>query len=218
MARSSTKLPGQANKLTISGEDDSLTVTDTGTDDDHAGGCATVDAQTVTCPAADILRSRSTSRTSMTPSRSRRLSRCRQHGNDTLNGGDGPDPLKGGDGDDILNGNAGNDVLSASRRRPDGRRRWRRHGQLREHQRCHGRSERHRQQDTGAGMDTFSGIENVNGSTTVTTYWSATRRPTRSSAAAGRHFYVDGGGSDAVTCGDGSTRSSGPLRHRALSL
>ncbi len=205
----------QANQVTISGDTNSLTVTDTGTDAIVPGnGCSTVDAQTVTCTGADKIEvnvrdlddtvTLSTSLTSLLSGRD---------GNDTLNGGDGPDTLKGDDGDDTLNGNAGNDFLLGEDQ----------HSGETGNDVLNGGAgadivsyastggvtvdlgNTTPQETGGAGLDTFIEIEGINGSTAGDDVLVGNAAPnTFVGSGGGDTFFVDGGGSDAVTCGDGS--------------
>ena len=131
-----------------------------------------------------------------------------QLGNDRLNGGTIRDTLRGGDGDDFLNGGEGNDCADRRRRQRPARRRQRSgHGRLRT--RATGAtvdlSNTSGPQDTGAGMDTLTAIENIHGSTTGGDSLAGDASPNTFVGSGGDDsFYVDGGGSDVVTCGDGT--------------
>ena len=151
-------------------------MTDTEVIDPGPGCAATENPQSVTCGSAIdpqlpinqiVVRVRDLDDTvSLTTSLTSQISG--QLGNDTLNGGTSRDTLRGGDGDDFLNGGEGNDALI---------------GDAGNDQLVGGSgvdaadfaagtgatvdlSNTSGPQDTGAGMDTLTAIENINGSTT----------------------------------------------------
>ena len=78
-------------------------------------------------------------------------------------------------------------------------------------------------QDTGAGMDSLTEIENVNGSTTGADVLTGDAEPNTFVGSGGDDvFHVDGGGSDIVNCGGGTDevfldRSTRALRCDATS-
>ena len=109
-----------------------------------------------------------------------------------------------------------------ARRRPADRRRRSGHRQLRDVERRDGRSRTTTgPQDTGAGMDSLSAIENVNGSTTGADILMGDAAPNTFIGSGGDDlFHVDGGGSDVVMLRwRRQTRSSlDRIGHPALSL
>jgi hypothetical protein len=211
---------GQANQVTITGEGTTLTVTDTGSDpvDGIAAGtgCAVdgVNPQIATCgPAVDPsfpvnqieVRVRDLNDTvSLSTDLITRI--YGQLGSDTLNGGTGLDIIRGGDGNDFLNGGEGNDVLI---------------GEADDDQLIGGSGvdtadfatgtgatiellNTSSPQDTGAGMDTLTAIENVNGSTSGRDVLVGDGAPNTFLGSGGNDFFdVQGGGSDVVSCGSG---------------
>jgi hypothetical protein len=208
---------GQANDLTITGNGASLIVTDTGTDLIEAGqGCEAdpVNPQRVTCggavdplhPADKIEVNVKDLDDTVTLSTGLLSLVSGRNGADTLNGGDGDDQLKGGDGNDVLTGNAGNDVLT---------------GEAGDDQMAGGAGMDMANygassgatvdlnvtvpQDTGAGLDSLSEIENVNGSTTGADVLIGDAGPNTFIGSGGDDlFQIAGGGSDVVNCGGGT--------------
>ena len=206
----------QANHLTITGDGTALTVTDTEIIEPGPGCAAnTENPQSVTCGSAIdpqlpinqiVVRVRDLDDT-VTLSTSLTSQISGQLGNDRLNGGTIRDTLRGGDGDDFLNGAEGNDALI---------------GDAGNDQLVGGSgvdtadfaagtgatvdlSNTSGPQDTGAGMDTLTAIENVHGSTTGGDSLAGDASPNTFVGSGGDDsFYVDGGGSDVVTCGDGT--------------
>lgn len=210
---------GQANNLTISGDGASLTVTDTGTDAIEAGaGCAaTVDnPQSVTCGSAIDpelgvnqieVKVRDLDDT-VTLSTGLIAEVFGQNGNDMLTGGSGADILWGGVGDDVVNGGEGDDALI---------------GESGNDQLIGGSGSDTADfaagtgatvdlkntgspQDTGAGMDILTAIENVNGSTTGSDFLTGDSAPNTFIGSGGNDtFSVEGdSANDVVACGTGS--------------
>ena len=204
---------GQVNQVTVSGDLSSVTVTDTGTDSIVPGsGCsATADPQTVTCVGADQIEVRGRDLDDTVNVAGDFVSELYgQNGNDTLNGGSGKDLLTGGDGNDVLNGNDGDDVFRAEANSdgddimsggPGS-------GDLASYAATSGVTVdlgTSVPQDTGVGMDSFTGIENVNGSTTGRVKLTGDAALNSFIGSGGNdEFHVEGGGSDVVSCGAGS--------------
>ncbi len=194
------------NQLTISGDSNSLTVTDTGTDaiDARTTGARQSTPQTVTCTGADkievnvrdlddtVTLPTSLLSAGVGPGRRRHAERRRR-----------PRLLKGGDGDDILNGNAGNDVLlgeDAATTRLQRRRRCQTSPTTRASSGATVDLNVTAPQDTGAGMDSLSEIENVNGSTTGDDILTGDAGPNTFIGSGGDDLFRSrGGGSDDVT-------------------
>jgi Ca2+-binding RTX toxin-like protein len=207
---------GQVNDLTITGDGTALTVTDTETID-PGPGCApnTENPQAVTCGSAIdsqfpinqiVVRVRDLDDTvSLSTGLTSQISG--QFGNDTLNGGTSRDTLRGGDGADFLNGGEGNDALIGDG--GDDRLVGGSGVDTADFAAGTGAtvdlSNTIGPQDTGAGMDTLTAIENIHGSTTGSDSLAGDGSPnTFVGSGGGDSFYVDGGGSDVVVCGDGS--------------
>jgi hypothetical protein len=199
---------GQVNQVTISGDSASLTVTEAGTEPITAGnGCTAIDAQTVTCVnATQILVNVRDLDDTVTLSTGLISQVSGRDGADTLNGGSGADTLIGGEGNDALFGNAGEDALAGENGDDqmvggDG-------VDLANYALSSGATvdlNNSSAQDTGAGMDTLVGIENVNGSTTGPDHLTGDGGPNTLIGSGGNdEFHVEGGGSDVVNCGTGA--------------
>jgi len=214
--------PGQVNDVTVTAEGGSVIVTDTGTEAIVAGqGCQgdPVNPQMATCggglfPVDKIFVNASNLDDTVTLSGALPSELAGRDGNDTLNGGDRNDLLKGDNGDDTLNGNGGNDFLLGEQQVP---------GEIGNDVLNGGDGadlvsyattksgvtvdlNNAGPQDTiGAGMDTLSGIEKINGSTEGPDILVGNDAPNTFVGSGGDDtFYVAGGGSDVVVCGDGT--------------
>ena len=209
--------PGQVNDIIITAEGPSVIVTDTGAPVMAAGqGCQAdpINPQKVTCAGADkIVVNASNLDDTVTLSGALPSELAGRDGNDTLNGGAGNDFLKGDDGNDMLNGNAGNDFLLGEDQDS---------GEIGDDLLSGGDgadvvSYAHTggvtvdlnsagPQDTiGAGVDTFSSIEKINGSTTGDDILVGDDAPNTFVGSGGDDtFYVAEGGRDVVVCGDGT--------------
>ena len=209
--------PGQVNAVTVTAEGTSVIVTDTGAAIMTAGqGCEAdpINPQRVTCTGADkIVVNASNLDDTVTLSGTLPSELAGRDGSDTLNGGDGGDVLKGDDGNDTLNGNAGNDFLLGEDQGS---------GETGNDVLSGGSGSdvvsyastsgvtvdlnNTGPQDTiGAGLDTFSAIERINGSTTGPDILVGDATPNTFVGSGGDDtFYVAGGGSDIVVCGDGT--------------
>jgi Ca2+-binding RTX toxin-like protein len=216
--------PGQANDLAITEANGSATITDAGTGVDSitpGTGCTSVSAFEVQCGAAvdpafsitslvvnvrDLDDTVTLNTTLLTHVSGR-------DGNDTLNGGEGPDVLEGDDGTDTLNGNGGADFL-----RPDDR-----VSGLLENDTLAGGPGSDTAvyttvvagvtldlsltipQDTGAGTQTLTDIENVNGSRDGPDRLTGNAEPNLLLGSGGDDVLnVTGGGADSVNCGTGT--------------
>ena len=108
---------GETNDVTVSRSATLYTVTDPGSTIAPTGPCASVNANTATCPATGVsavsvalgdLNDAAT----VDPSLTLGVTLNGGAGNDTLTGGAGDDRIDGGDGNDAITGGAGDDVLS----------------------------------------------------------------------------------------------------------
>ena len=209
--------PGQVNDITVTAEGASVIVTDTGTEAIIPGqGCQAdpINPQRVTCTGADkVVVNASNLDDTVSLSGTLPSELAGRDGNDTLNGGDGNDFLKGDDGNDTLNGNAGNDFLLGDDQDS---------GEIGDDVLNGGGgadvvSYAHTggvtvdlnntgPQDTiGAGVDTFSSIEKINGSTTGADTLVGDGAPNTFTGSGGDdRFFIDGGGIDVAVCGDGT--------------
>jgi len=208
--------PGQLNQIAISGDGTSLTVSDTGTDEivPTSDRCTTVDLQTVTCVGADTILVEASNLDDTVTLTTSLLSELRgQDGADTLNGGSGLDMLKGGPGNDILSGDAGNDVLFGED--GDDQLTGGSGSDTADYATSSGATVDLRvtgPQDTGAGMDSLTGIENVHGSTSGRDVLTGDSGPNRFIGSGGNDLFQvaravseDGtDGSDVVNCGGGA--------------
>jgi hypothetical protein len=202
---------GVANSVTFSADGSTVTVSDPVDLPLPGTRCASVDPATVTCTDVTRLevdvRDGNDSAINGTAFRSNMLGK---DGDDTLTGGSGPDVLRGGEGADFLNGGAGDDTLI---------------GQGGDDQLVGGSGADYADfsqgtgatvdlrntsspQDTGAGMDTLTAIENVYGSTTGRDVLTGDAGP-NTFVGSGGNDLIDVGhleapdGSDAVQCGTG---------------
>jgi hypothetical protein len=214
----------QVNDITVTAEGASVIVTDTGTEGITPGqGCEgdPVNPQRVTCgggagspfPIDKIFVNASNLDDTVTLSATLPSELAGRAGNDTLNGGDGGDVLKGDDGDDVLNGNAGNDFLLGEDQLTgvigndvlsggDG-------SDVLSYASTSGvtvdLNDTGPQNTIGAGTDTLSTIERINGSTTGSDILVGDAAANTFVGSGGDDtFYVAGGGSDVVVCGDGT--------------
>jgi hypothetical protein len=198
----------QVNQITVSGDTASMTVTDLGTPTLSAGqGCVAASAQAVTCTGANQIEIKARDMDDTVTLDTSLTSHLFGHfGNDTLNGGSGLDTLRGGSGNDFLSGNDGNDALI---------------GEADDDQLVGGSGvdiadftagtgatvdlqNTSSPQDTGAGMDTLTAIENINGSTSGRDELTGDAGPNTFIGAGGDDlFNVTDGGSDTVQCGTG---------------
>jgi hypothetical protein len=196
-----------ANSLTISG-DGPVTVTDTADPITTVGaGCTSVDANTATCVDVNQITVNARNENDTVTILSGLISSVNgQDGDDTLNGGSGMDLLRGHAGNDTLNGNGGNDVLTGEAGDDvlsggDG-------VDLADYATSNGATvdlTNTAAQDTGDGMDTLTGIENINGSTSGRDVLTGDGGPNRFIGSDGNdEFHIRDGGSDFVNCGAGS--------------
>lgn len=202
---------GQANDLTVLDDGATITVTDRGSEaisilNDQA--CrTTADPQVVTCTGANQIevQLRDLDDTA-TLSTALVTSVSGQNGTDTLSGGSGLDMLKGGPGNDVLTGNDGNDVFfgEAGDDQMDG-------GDGIDRANYAATAgvtvslATSLPQDTGDGMDSLAGIEDIYGSTTGTDVLVGNGGPNTFVGSGGDDIFdVSGGGSDVVVCGAGS--------------
>jgi hypothetical protein len=209
--------PGQVNDVTVVDDGSSLTITDLGTDaitilndqQCHPTG----DPKAVACTGADKVQvfTRDLDDTVTLTTGPALISELYgQNGNDTLNGGSGKDLFFGGSGNDILSGKDGDDVFLAEAG-GDGDDQMSGGGgsaDLVSYADTSGVTVdlgTSLPQDTGSGgMDSFSEIENVNGSTTGADDLTGGAGPNRFiGSGGGDTFDVRGGGSDVVNCGVG---------------
>ena len=199
-----------ANQVTISGDSSSITVTDP-TDPIPApgAGCTSVDPLTVVCEGVSQLNIRVrdfddvVTNDSAVPSIVHGL-----NGNDTLTGGSGADELRGANGDDVLDGRGGNDTLVG-----DG------DDTVGDDQLIGGDGVdlanfgsaaaltidlgTTAPQMTGDGMDSLSGVENINGSTSGDRLIGDGSPNTLLGKGGDDEIRIRDGGSDAANCGTG---------------
>jgi hemolysin type calcium-binding protein/Big-like domain-containing protein len=204
---------GQANQVTVSGDVSSIAVTDAGTDAITPGnGCSATDQpQTVACTGANQIEVRARDLDDTVTLATGLISALfGQNGNDTLNGGSGKDVLTGGDGNDVLNGNDGNDVFRAEANSDgdDQMSGGNGSGDLASYATTSGVTVdlgTSVPQNTGVGMDSFTGIEDINGSTTGGDKLTGDASVNTFNGSGGNdEFHVNGGGSDVAICGAGS--------------
>jgi hemolysin type calcium-binding protein/Big-like domain-containing protein len=206
---------GQVNQVAVSGDGSSLTLTDGGTESItilNPLRCSQTSPQTVTCTGVDKVeiyaRDQDDSVTITATGVTSDL--YGQNGNDTLNGGSGKDVLTGGDGNDVLSGNDGDDVFrsEANSDGDDQMSGGNGTGDLASYATTSGVTVdvgTSLPQDTGVGMDSFTDIEDVNGSTTGGDKLTGDAAVNTFIGSGGNdEFHVDGGASDIVSCGTGS--------------
>jgi hypothetical protein len=204
--------PGQVNQIAISDDGATVTLTDLGTDSisilNDQQCRPTGDLQSVACIGVSTIQvlARDLDDT-VTLSTGLTTLVYGQNGNDTLSGGSGFDMLRGGEGDDVLSGNEGPDALF---------------GEAGDDQMSGGNGSdtadyaastsgvtvnlaTNLAQDTGAGMDSLDGIENVNGSTTGGDVLTGDASPNTMIGSGGNDdIRIDGDGAgDVAVCGTG---------------
>ena len=200
---------GVPNAVVFSGDGSSVTVTDPVDLPTPGAGCTGVDPATVTCAGVTrlIVEARdgndlATNDTGLTSTM------WGQNGDDTLTGGSGADLLRGSNGNDVIDGRGGPDALIG-----DG------DGGVGDDQLIGGDGidvasyttantvrvdlSAPGAQDTGDGVDSLSGIENVNGSTGNDILIGDDAPNTMLGKGGGDEIRVRSGGADAVNCGGG---------------
>jgi hypothetical protein len=202
---------GEVNQVTFSGDSTSLTLNDTGAAELVPGtGCAAVDLQTVTCAGVVKINVETGDLSDTVTNSTALISLIKgQNGDDVLNGGSGEDTLRGAAGNDTLNGNEGGDFLFGEDIPAQigddllaggGGLDWANYTSMKGVTVDLGNTAA---QDTGAGMDTLSDIENVNGSTSADDL-TGNAVPNRFVASGGDDVIrISDGGSDVANCGDG---------------
>jgi RTX calcium-binding nonapeptide repeat (4 copies)/Bacterial Ig-like domain len=198
-----------ANALTISG-DGPVTVMDTADPVNAGTGCTAIDASTASCEGVSKITVNARDGNDVVTILSGGFISAvnGQDGDDTLNGGPGVDLLRGragndtltgNDGNDVLTGDAGNDLMSGGSG-----------ADRADYATSSGATVDLRNtaaQDTGDGMDTLTGIENINGSTTGPDVLTGDAAPNTFIGSGGDDiFHIEGDGSDRdfVNCGAGS--------------
>lgn len=200
---------GFANAVVFSGDGSAVTVTDPVDPPRPGTRCTSVDPATVTCTDVTKLEVEARDGNDLVTNDTALTSTIHgRNGDDTLTGGSGADVLRGENNNDVLDGRGGSDALIG-----DG------DGGVGDDQLIGGEGvdvasyatanpvrvdlSAPGAQDTGDGVDTLSGVENVNGSTGNDTLIGDDAPNAMVGKGGDDEIRVRSGGADAVNCGSG---------------